>query len=408
MKLNTAVWLRISIFNLFIVAFLGTLMRYKIGFPFPYFDQKNLQHAHSHFAFIGWVTHTLFVLMVGILQKDQPLLKVNKYRSLIIVNLVCAYGMIFSFIAQGYGAVSITLSTLSIFVAYVFAAYMFADLKRGGDRPYRYWFTAALWFNIIASLGTFTLAFMMASHNFNQKLHLASLYYYLHFQYNGFFMFACMGILFSGIRELLPAYRFDNRIFWLFFGACVPAYFLSVLWIKMPLWLYVIVVLAAVAQVIAWLIFLGNIRKALPSRTALFERGKYLLLIVALALSVKLLLQLGSTIPAVSKLAFGFRSVIIAYLHLVLLAIISVFLVAYLYISGLIRSNRASAGWIMVFVVGVYINELILGIQGIASFSYTPVPYGNESLFFVSLCIMLSVAGLLAAQWQKRGHLTAS
>ena len=56
--------LHISIFNLTIVAFLGVLMRYKIGFEFPFFDQKNIQHAHSHFAFTGWITRTLFVLML--------------------------------------------------------------------------------------------------------------------------------------------------------------------------------------------------------------------------------------------------------------------------------------------------------------------------------------------------------
>src|SRR4051812_34377131 len=100
-KLQTRNWLLISLFNLFLVAVLGTLMRYKIGFPFPHFDQKNLQHAHSHFAFIGWITQALFVLIVHVIQRDQPEVKVAKYRILIIANLVCAYVMIFSFATGG-------------------------------------------------------------------------------------------------------------------------------------------------------------------------------------------------------------------------------------------------------------------------------------------------------------------
>ena len=44
-------WLHISILNLSIVALLGVIMRYKIGFEFPYFDQKHIHHSHSHFAF---------------------------------------------------------------------------------------------------------------------------------------------------------------------------------------------------------------------------------------------------------------------------------------------------------------------------------------------------------------------
>ena len=57
-------WLKFSLFNLLLVAILGLLMRYKIGFEFPFLDQKNLQHSHSHFAFAGWISHTLMVLML--------------------------------------------------------------------------------------------------------------------------------------------------------------------------------------------------------------------------------------------------------------------------------------------------------------------------------------------------------
>jgi hypothetical protein len=56
---NTKFWLQFSVINLLIVALLGVLMRYKIGFAFPHFNQKYLQESHSHFAFIGWISHTL-------------------------------------------------------------------------------------------------------------------------------------------------------------------------------------------------------------------------------------------------------------------------------------------------------------------------------------------------------------
>ena len=69
MTFNAKFWLKFSLINLLIVALLGLLMRYKIGFEFPFFNQKNLQHSHSHFAFAGWISHTLMVLMVGFLEK---------------------------------------------------------------------------------------------------------------------------------------------------------------------------------------------------------------------------------------------------------------------------------------------------------------------------------------------------
>ena len=63
-------WLRIGVANLLIVALLGFVIRYKIGFEFPWLHQKHLQHAHSYFAFAGWVTHMLFVLLGSFLQKN--------------------------------------------------------------------------------------------------------------------------------------------------------------------------------------------------------------------------------------------------------------------------------------------------------------------------------------------------
>lgn len=396
--LNTRFWLSISLFNLLIVAFFGTLMRYKIGFEFPHFDQKHLQHGHSHFAFIGWIAHTLYVLMISALQQDKPLLNIERYRKLIIANLFSAYGMLISFALQGYGAFSISFSTLSVFISYAFAYNLFKDLQGLGQKAYTSWFTAGLWFNVISSLGTFTLAFMMAFHNFNQHLHLASLYFYLHFQYNGFFSFACIGLFFSKLSLDKTESRKNKSLFWMFFLSCIPGYFLSTLWAKLPAWLYVLVVISAMVQVWAWVLFIRSSMGKLRHDVSLFKSGRYLFIIIAIALSAKYLLQLGSTIPSVSNLAFGFRPIVIAYLHLVLLAIISVFLLSFMHYYKLIKVNRLATVGLISFVFGVYLNELVLGIQGIASFSYTMVPFVNEILFGIAVLIFVSLAMMLEAQ----------
>jgi cytochrome bd-type quinol oxidase subunit 1 len=36
-EFKTAFWVRLSLINLLLVALMGILMRYKIGFEFPYF-----------------------------------------------------------------------------------------------------------------------------------------------------------------------------------------------------------------------------------------------------------------------------------------------------------------------------------------------------------------------------------
>lgn len=399
MKINIRYWLNFSLVNLLIVAFLGLAMRYKIGFEFPYFNQKNIQHAHSHFAFLGWITHTLFVLIIYVLFESGITINTKNYRRLIIANLVCAYGMLVSFNIQGYGMVSIILSSLAIGVNYVFGYYLFKDVKRlGKDKVGKNWFKAALLFSVISSFGTFSLAYMMASKNYDQNRYLASVYFYLHFQYNGFFTFACMGLLLSKLRDWLPAFRYNSTVFWLFFLACIPAFFLSILWADLPVWLYVGVVIAAFSQMFAWGIFLVEIRKSIQLKSEEFKKGFYVFLLVAAAFTVKLLLQLGSTIPVLSKLAFGFRPIVIAYLHLILLAVISVFLLNYIYTLQLIHINKTARRALIVFVTGVFLNEIVLAVQGIASFSYTIVPYVNEILFAIAVLIFFGIFFLLVSQ----------
>ena len=103
------------------------------------------------------------------------------------------------------------------------------------------------------------------------------------------------------------------------------------------------------------------------------------------------MLQLGSTIPEISKLAFGFRPIVIAYLHLVLLAIISLFLLFYIYANNFIFMNKKIKVGIIIFSIGVLLNEVILAIQGIASFSYTIVPLANELLFLVAIILVSGI-----------------
>ncbi|HRA60688.1 MAG TPA: hypothetical protein PLG30_13820 [Bacteroidia bacterium] len=396
---NATFWVKLSIANLFVVAAIGVLMRYKIGFSFPYFDQKNIQHAHSHFAFAGWISQIIMVLMVLYLQPLLSTKRLQAYQLILFANLFCAFGMLVSFAIQGYGFYSISFATLCLLLSFVFSFFYFRDVSLSKHTVVKNWFRAALIFNIISSLGTASLVYMMATKHIEQHSYLSSLYWYLHFQYNGWFFFACMGLLHSYLNRIKPAFNGSAKVFWLFAASCIPAYGLSVLWIQIPVWLIVLIAIAAIAQFWGWVRFLLSIKSnSLMQNSKADWLMKLLLAIVAFAATIKISLQLGSTIPAVSKLAFGFRPIVIAYLHLVLLAVTSLFLITYSYGSGLIKNNKLSIAGILFFVAGVFANELVLAVQGIASFSYTMVPFINEVLLGVSIWMLLSLLILLAAQ----------
>jgi hypothetical protein len=400
MTAKTHHWVRFSLLNLSIVAFLGAIMRYKIGFELPVFEQKYLQEAHSHFAFAGWITHTLYFLLVRIFRSGLPRIKELVYQRLILVNLLSAYGMLVCFFIQGYGPVSLAFSTLSVVTGYVFSWYALKDAGRlPADHPARNCIMAAIGFCLLSTLGTMVLSWMMASHHYDQNLYLGSIYFYLHFQYNGWFLFACIGIFMDSIKGFNPDKKVARYSFLLFAIAAIPAYFLSTLWAHLPAWLYVLVVVAAFVQVAGWWFLVKLIRQNLDQlKTAFTKLVLLLLLVVALALSLKLMLQLGSTIPIISKLAFGFRPIVIAYLHLVLLVIISGFLLAFLYGEEMIRPNRTARVGILLFTAGAVLNETVLAVQGIFSFSYTVVPFANEMLFGIALVLMAGATLLLVSQ----------
>lgn len=396
MEKDSKFWLKFSLVNLLIVALLGLLMRYKIGFEFPYFNQKNLQLSHSNFAFTGWISHTLMVLMVYTLQSKIIDFNFGNYKKIFVLNLICSYVMLVFFILQGYGPICTLFSVLSILVSFYFAFVFYKDLNRVDNKLlFKNWFKGALFFNVISSLGSFALAYMMMTKNIHQNEYLVSIYYFLHFQYNGWFFFACMGLFFDFFQLKKTEDPFFATSFKLFFACCIPAYFLSVLWLELPTWLYFIVVIAAVIQGFTWFRLLYGVLK--QKTEAIQKLGfalRYVLLFVGFALSIKLLLQMGSTIPFVSKLAFGFRPIVIAYLHLVLLAIITLFLLFYIHASTFFPRLEKKVFGLVLFSVGVLLNEIILAIQGIASFSYTMIPYVNEFLFGAAM-VLVTGSGIL-------------
>lgn len=402
MQTEVGRWMKLSKFNLLVVAALGTIMRYKIGYELPFIDQKFTQHAHSHFAFAAWITQTLMVFMIGFLENEKLLYNHTRYKFILWSNTISGYGMLVCFLFQGYSFVSIAFSQISIFAFYLFAYEFNKDISNTSKyHPSYRWFKAALLFGVVSSVGPYILAYMLASKNIIQEVYLGSVYFYLHFQYNGWFLFASLGLLISAFRSLNPEFDPKRMTFVALAGACIPAYLLSVLWLQFPTWLLVIIFLAATSQLIAWANLYKVFRQQFKKfRGQISSKGLFLFSLIGIAFTIKLFLQLGSTIPLVSKLAFGFRPIIIAYLHLVLLGIITMFLLTYYH--GFLKKHR-TASWtaLLVFAFGVYSNEIALTVQGVASFSYTVVPRINDTLLAITAIILLGSIWMWILELQK-------
>lgn len=386
-------WLKFSVFNFLIVALLGVTMRYKILYSMPFLDQKHLQEAHSHFAFYGWITNVIYVLILNYMHKINAQIDLKKYEKLIVVNLIASFTMLGAFLYGGYFWASIAGSTVALLCSFVFFFFFVRDAKKIQDSS-KFWFLAGLFFAVISSVGVFNLGYMMMSKTATQDLYLASEYYYLHFQYNGFFIFSCIGFLLfsmkqagSGISE-----KQNKLIFWLLFVGCVIGYGLSVLWMKMPVSIFAVIVVATIMQTIGAVLLFVFIKKNWTNLVLKWSpMHRFVLLYAGFAFAVKIALQLGSTIPALNQFAFGFRNVVIAYLHLVLLMCIATFLINQILATHYFTiTNKLLMGF-KLLLLGIFLNELILGLMGVFSIKYISIPFANEMLLGVSVLMFASI-----------------
>src|SRR5215471_9755568 len=103
-------WVTLSLVNLCILALFGMTLRTKFVFPIAFIDYKNFLSAHSHFAFGGWVTLALMILLIDNLLTEQQKQK-GIYQWILGGIEVCALGMVISFPFHGYAFFSILFST---------------------------------------------------------------------------------------------------------------------------------------------------------------------------------------------------------------------------------------------------------------------------------------------------------
>lgn len=388
-------WIKISLVNFLVVALAGVLLRYKINFPLPLVNYKFLLHAHSHFAFAGWVTQILMALIVQYLYEHNNNINLSPYKKIFWGNFVTAYGMLFTFPFQGYALFSIIFSTLSVLVSYFFIALVWKDLKHIADAGYsKAWIKASLLLYAISSLGPFSLAYLMANQISGQDLYFGAVYFFLHFQYNGWFLFACFGLFFHYLQKagFLNTALYSKRIFRILFITCFPAYLLSTMWMDLPLTIRIIATAAAIFQLLSLLYIFklfAHTKKLLSNNLNILSKNLWMMVLIAFV--IKLLLQCLSTIPSLSQYAFGFRPVVIGYLHLSFLGIITFF------ILGCINQYITLSGkGVYTFVAGVLITEITLMLQGFEAIGFSVLPYANYILFAAAIAMTVGLIVIVA------------
>jgi len=359
-----ATLLRFSFFNLLLVSLIGLLMRSFSFFNSFLLEYKNILHGHSHFAFGGWVMPILLALFLKSFPELAEKVSYQHWRNITVLMLTSAYGMLLSFPVEGYKAVSITFSTLSIASGY-YMAIMIWKAMRGTELKTSHRFIKwALIYFVISAIGPFATGPLIAMGKQGSPIYFDAIYFYLHFQYNGFFAFLILAFFYRQFEEKKNM-EHGKKVFAFFNLACVLTYALSLLWNQPPVIFNVIGGIGAFLQLIGLVYLLKDIRSIQWKKSWI----NYLLLFSLVAFSVKIILQFFSAFPVVASLAYHQRNFVIAYLHLVLLGFISAFIFAQVFES--IRNVKAVKQGLLLFLFSFISTELLLVLNAFSlSISY--------------------------------------
>lgn len=415
------------------------------GTPFPnhllpVLQYNYLLHAHSHFAFSGWVTTALFTGLLYIAQASGYTLS-RRYHYQFWLNQLSSFGMLASFIAGGYGTVSIIFSSLSVVFSYWFAFSYWRDARTISWPPaLRRAIQFALFYLVLSSLGPYLLAYSMSYAVGNRAFYYNAIYLYLHFQYNGWFTFGVIALLGwwafragagggTGRHDIgghdggggatggsatgggdtgrrgLEGSRKAQAFVSLLGIACLPAHCLSLLWTNPPAWIWIIAVLSVFLQLAAGvtlILLVARYHRKKPAALPFAVKTTWCLSLAAFG--IKLILQALSAVPSLGNLAFGHRSVIIAYLHLVQLGFVTLSLPGFFISQGLLDLHRRTAkAGLTVFTCGVLFNEFVLLVQSFLQL-FSRVWTGAGYWLFGAALLLCAGALLLSAAQLKSAH----
>ena len=168
---------------------------------------------------------------------------------------------------------------------------------------------------------------------------------------------------------------------------------------KLPQSIYALVIIGALVQVLAVYLLIRSFRHLSHDvKNKLFGLAKNIFFLSFIAFVIKIVLQMFSTIPSLNQYTYGFRPIVIGYLHLVLLGVISLFILAYSSSNYILNYNKWMARGVNIFVLGILINELLLMLQGATAMQLLTIPYNNELLLGAAFILLFGSFVLFRSQ----------
>lgn len=384
-KTSYARW---AIINFVVLTSFGILLRYIQLYGVPGVDYQFILHAHSHFAFAGWMFFAIALLISHNLTGGKF---TTGYKYVFLLTLISAYGMLVSFSFEGYKTVSIIFSSLFVLITYRFTYLALKGnvLKNAVNKASHKLIKSALIFLCLSSLGPFTLGPLAAAGLKNTPYYQDAIYFYLHFQMNGFMFLAALGLFaLTSLNNTLKAK--SNQWLNVFIYSTIPLYFIFTLWDKPNIWVSIAAAAGSVLNLLSWLMLCLNFKKE-------WHQFSFLVKAALIAVTLKIIFQVMVCVPAIGEWTFINRNLIIGYIHLLTLGIIMPLIIDQFIKKDFLKNDKLLivVNWFYIITVVVYL--ILLFIQPLFSLFLIVIPQ-YQFLLFVLCALFLPVGLILMAK----------
>ena len=375
-----------------LAATLGLLLRIYFTAELP-FTFRYVVHAHSHTALLGWIYVGLTTILFHLFL-NKPDLE-SKYRRIFWFTQLTVAGMLCTFPFQGYGLYSIIFSTLFLIASYWFTAFYIRNVPKEAKATYAYkCFRIALIYLVVSTIGPWTMGYVMTALGPSSIWYRIVIYFYLHFQYNGWMIMALIGFLFYVLehRNLLISKPLFKPFFWFLNSGIVLTFFLSTLWTKPAGIFYVLSGVGAVFQVVAFGLLAKMVAPLFKNTAGVLNAFQLQLLKTVSALwAVKLLLEVLGSLPYFAHKSATFLDLTIGYLHWTFLGVVSIGIFLFLDYFRILRVPR---NMYALYLFGFATTELLIFGKGLALWWQTGL-FGN----YFEVLAVLSAAFPVAVFW---------
>ena len=362
-----------------------------------FFNIRHVTHSHSHIGLLGWIYTILSSLICQYFLRETDR---KPYFILFLCTQFCILGMLFSFPFGGYFLYSIIFSSLFIICTYWFSIFFLKRSKKYNfirfsisksvdtehDKPLSLKFVHwGIYFLILSSIGIWLLPVAIVKAGKGSDWYNSALYFFLHFQYNGWFLAVLFGLLVGEIehKSLLNSKRLKGALYNFVIGTIGSVTLSWVGFFNEPI-LYII-------GNISGFLLLASIFELYRAYMQL-EKPAFLMQMFLLLCMLKTIFMFLGSFPWIAEVVLPNREFVISYLHFTFLGVIGFGVLHFLEKNLHIHFPYWSLSIYTTAFVG---SEILITYKGIAILCELFVPDN----YYLLLVVFSSVFFIAVGYW---------